>query len=431
MPRRSRRAVALALAALAVLLSACQPPLPPLPEDGAPLVTEPPTTTAPPNAAPATLLPAMLRATVGEPLDAAVGASDPDGDPVSVSLGAGVPDLALAGAGGSAALAWTPATAGTWTVPVVLDDGRGGRTEQVVTLQARYEANPAVVVGMGDSVASGHGLQRRDYLGGDRCWRAEGETYPDRVLDRLEDSGRWPANGRVALVACSGVRAADLLTRPVGGGLAGTAPAGTSSLPQVEWAVRANPGLVTITVGANDIGFSQPWELVRDGALDAALLDTRLARLGADLRRVLDRLVAETDAVVVVTTYYDPSAASPQGIDGCRTACFRAVVESALDRFNATIAGAVADTADPRVRLADVRPAFVGHGAPNGLGPDGAREDDFGLLGAVVGPLTSGTHPYCARGDTTGEPWVNSLDCVHPDDRGTEEIARIVAAAAL
>jgi hypothetical protein len=117
MPRRSRRAVALAVPVLALLLSACQPPLPPLPEDGVPLVTVPPTTTAPPNAAPATLLPAVLRATVGEPLDAPVGASDADGDPVSVSLGAGAPDLALTGAGGSAALAWTPASPGTWTVP--------------------------------------------------------------------------------------------------------------------------------------------------------------------------------------------------------------------------------------------------------------------------------------------------------------------------
>jgi lysophospholipase L1-like esterase len=433
--RRDRRAPTLpvlvpVLAVLVAVLAACQPPLPPLPDGPVPVETT--TTTAPPNRAPELGAPAELRGAVGAPTVVAVTGTDPDGDPVAVTISAaGVPGLSFTPGPGGGALRWQPTEAGTWTVGVAADDGRGGRTERTLTLLGRYPANPGAIVAMGDSVASGHGLQLRDYLGGDSCWRAESDAYPARLLRLLVEQGRWPRDGRVALVACSGVRTSDLLTRAVRGGLPGSAPAGTSSLPQVDWAVRGNPGLVTLTVGANDLGFSKPWELVRDGRLDVATLDARLARLRTDLRVVLDRLVAATDATVVVTTYYDPSATSPQGIDGCRTTCFSSVVTTALDRFNGAIGDVVAAVAagpgGQRVRLADIRPAFVGHGAPNGLGPDGLREGGFGLFGTLVGPLTEGTHPYCARGSTTGEPWVNSVDCVHPDARGAGEIARVVA----
>jgi hypothetical protein len=96
--------------------------------------------------------------------------------------------------------------------------------------------------------------------------------------------------------------------------------------------------------------------------------------------------------------------------------------------MNDTIAEVVAEFPE-RVELVDIHSIFVGHGAPNGLGPDGLRAGGFGLLGSLIGGLVSDVHPYCAHGETIGDPWVNSVDCVHPDGLGTRMLAETVAAA--
>jgi lysophospholipase L1-like esterase len=436
-PWRHRAPVAV-VAALVVVLAACNP-VPPLPDVGA----QAPATSVP-NRSPELQVPDEVRTLVGVASTTTLRAVDADGDPVVLQVEGVAPGLVVAahqelgggsgpdedGAGtATSVLSWQAPAPGTWSVTVVGDDGRGGQVRREVTLVARHPANPSTVVAMGDSVASGHGLDRFDYLGRDRCWRAEGSAYPDRALERLVAAGRWPQDGRVVLVACSGARAGDLLASPVGGGPAAWAPPGTAALPQVDWAVRGNPGLVTVTVGANDLGFSSPWELIADGALDVAAVEARLGPLRAGLDEMLGRLLRETDAVVLVTGYYDPSSPHPQGVDGCRTSCFAAAASQALDRMNEVIAEAVAASGSPRARYVDLRAAFVGHGAPNGVGPDAARAGGLGILGAVIGPLASGTHPYCARGDTTGEPWINAVDCVHPDGRGHREIGALVAAS--
>ena len=91
----------------------------------------------------------------------------------------------------------------------------------------------------------------------------------------------------------------------------------------------------------------------------------------------------------------------------------------------------VAGSYGHRVVFVDIAAVFVGHEAPNGLGPDGLREGDFWIIGDLVGGLVGDVHPYCARGDTLGDPWINSVDCVHPDVTGTAAIADLVLDAIL
>ena len=378
--------------------------------DGLDLVTEP-----------------TVRAEVGQPVT--VSSTVRDADPSSVEVAwVGLPP---GGEDLGTSARWTPDDAGRRAVAVTATDPRGRTTAAYVVVESRYPPRPHAVVGVGDSVASGHGLQRRDYLGRDDCWRAEDEAYPRRVFDdvRQADGAAAPSGAAFALVACSGARASELLDEPVGGGIDGTSPEG-SDLSQVEWAVRANPGVVTVTVGANDLGFSHPERLLTDdGHLDLGKVRERLEGLEEDLTRVLERLVGATDAQVVVTTYHDPTADDPQGVDGCEGACFAAAARDAVGRLNRTIGDVAGRFPDDRVRLADPSGAFEGHGAPNGIGPDGLREIGFGSVGDLLGLSTDGVHPYCARGDSGGGSWISSVDCVHPNAAGAAAYAAAVLAA--
>lgn len=427
MPARAVAAAALAVAALAGVLARADG-IDPLPADR-PVV---PSAAAVEGAGrpPVVTVPGSVRAIAGEPVEVPVTATDPDGGPVAVTVRGLPPGAVHDPAAG--VVRWTAAVpdAGTWTLRVAATDPSGATATAAVDVLARAEPHPGALVALGDSVASGYGLQRRDYLAGDGCGRAGGETYADRV------AGAWPSALGAAptpwVVACSGATVDDLRDDAVPGpeGLVGD---GLGDRPQVDWAVAANPSVVTLTVGANDLRFFAPGELVGPGgAVDRARLGDRLTELGGDLDAVLGRLVAATDATVVVTTYHDPTAARPHGIDGCEGACFATAAAGIVDALDATIAE-VASRFGERVLLADVRPAFDGHGAGNGIGPDGLRSGDLpswvpAAAGRVVGGL-SGVTPFCADGHPSGEPWVSSFDCVHPNGSGADAYAAAVVAA--
>lgn len=389
---------------------------------------------APAGRPPVLTVPAEARATTGQPAEVALAAADPDGGPVSLAV-RGLPSGAAFDPA-SWLVRWTPAAGqeGAWPLRVEATDGEGRSATATVDLLARAPAHPAAYLAMGDSVASGYGLDRTDYLGGDACGRAEGEGYPARVVDRAAAAAveALGAVDAVDVVACSGATADDLLTDPVPGpdALVGD---GLGDRPQVDWAVAANPGLVTVTVGANDLRFFAAPELIgAGGALDGERLAGRLTALSGDLDHVLGRLVAATDATVVVTTYHDPTAARPHGIPGCEGACFAGAAGRVVDALDATLAD-VAGRFGDRVLLADVRPAFAGHGAGNGIGPDGVRAGE--LPSWVPGPVAlvadglSGVTPFCADGHPGGDPWVSDFDCVHPDGAGADAYAATVVAA--
>jgi lysophospholipase L1-like esterase len=406
--------------------STAAPPAPP----STPPTTEPtPEVSEPPENVPPIVSPRTFSVQVGESVPLDITAFDSDGRVENI-LWFGLPPRSSTAASGEQV--WTPDDAGTWIGSYEIVDDDGATSVADVAFVARYPSNRHALVAMGDSVPSGHGLQESDYLGRDDCWRDGGEAYPRRVFDALVAAGELAAErAELALVACSGHDTDDLFETPVTGGLSETAPDGVDKLSQLEWAVRANPAIVTLTIGANDTGFVGPAKLLlADHSLDRADVARRMDVIRADLRIVLDRLVSATDAEVYVTNYYDPTAVDPQGVPGCRQECFAEKAAEVVGAMNDTIAEVVAEFG-PRVRLVDIHTPFVGHGAPNGLGPDGLRAGGFGVLGSLVGRLVADVHPYCAHGDAEGEPWINSIDCVHPDGTGTQVIADAVTAAIL
>lgn len=392
-----------------------------------PVPTASPTTTVRPNTAPTLDTPVVVAARPGERHRVRLPVTDAHDDPVTVALSkADVPDgLTLHGDEGRWTLTWTPTTTGTWTIPLLLGDDRGATRRAEVVVRATNPFGVGTLVGMGDSVASGHGLQKRDYLGRDDCWRSADEAYPRLVFDSLVEAGALDPDG-YHLVACSGATFDDLLDTPVSGGPAGI----DGDRSQVDWVVEANPQVATLTAGANTLGFVHPERLLDESmAIDTDELDRRLREVETGLFDVLDRLVDHTDTVVYVTNYYDPVAATPQGVEGCRQECFRERVGEAVAAFNATIDEVVARFPTERVVLVDIATPFAGHGAPNGLGPDWMRSGGLGWVGDLIGDPVGGVHPYCADGHDDAGSWINYVDCVHPDGRGHREIADAVLAA--
>jgi len=341
-----------------------------------PTPTPTPTPMFPPE-----VLDVELRAVVGEAAIETV-AQDSDATVVSVEILEGPEGLFPEGA---SQLRYIPLDAQSTTARIKVTDSQGLSAVGDVNLVGRYAGFPDAIVAMGDSVPAGHGLDLSDYLGGDPCWRA-GDSYPRRVYDALNNDPVFSEDiDGFALVACSGADVDDLYEREVTGGFTTVTPAsGTRS--QLDWAIEQ------------------------------------------DLTFVVQELLDKTDATVFVSNYYNPTAENPQGIPTCRLACFRSAADEVVGGMNRVIEE-VALGFDERVVFVDFETPFIGKGAPNGLGPDGFREGGFGVIGDTLAGQVEDVHPYCARGETVGESWVNVIDCVHPDERGTQELAQIMVNA--
>jgi len=250
-------------------------------------------------------------------------------------------------------------------------------------------------------------------------------------FNALAADGTLPAGqAEFALLACSGADVDDLFEREVTGGFSDvTPPSGRRS--QLDWTIRSNPRFVTMTIGANDTGFVGPDQLFLDDGvtLDRPQVDRRMAVIEADLTFVVAELLAKTDATIFVSNYYNPTAENPQGIPTCRLECFREAADEVVGRMNDVIEDVALSFTPDRVVFVDFETPFIGKGAPNGLGPDGFREGGFGIIGDLLAGQVEDVHPYCARGETVGESWINIIDCVHPDIRGTQELAVVMTNA--
>ena len=383
-----------------------------------------------PNSAPRLEHALDLAGRIGSVESVVIPVVDAEGDAVTVAV-TGPPGLSVAPASAGAwRLRWDPRNTGPAAASLTLTDEHGATRTVPVSLRATNPRFDDTMLGLGDSVASGHGLQRRDYLQRDECWRAEGEAYPALVHEGLVERGALGPDGDFHLLACSGATLADLLDDPVTGGPAAAAPDGVSKMSQVDWAVAVNPELVTLTAGANTLGFTDAWNLIEaDGDIDSVELRRRRDRVEQDLHAVLTRLVDHTDARIVITNYYNPAAREPQGVDGCERACFRRRSEEVVDDLHFSLSSVAARFPRDRVELVDLIEAFEGHGAPNGLGPDGVRSGAVGWVRELIGAPLEGVHPYCAHGHDDAGSWINYVDCVHPDSRGHREIADAVLAA--
>lgn len=367
----------------------------------------------------------QLELTVGETGRILV-AADVDGEVVDVQLD-GAPLGAFVSSSGQ--LSWRPEEAGTFPVTVTATDDDGLAWAGTVVLRSTWPFRDQAMISLGDSVPSGHGLDLEDYLELDPCWRSD-ESYPHRVYAALQSVGVLDsATSEFAQVSCSGYFTQHLWTRQVTGGFPQADDGPDQMRTQLDWAVRANARYVTITIGANDTGFVGPERLfTEDLELDLDQVDQRLTNIEVGLNFIVTRLLTSTDSTIFVTNYYDPTAANPQGIDGCRTACFAEKSGFVVQGMNDAIER-VATSNGERVIFVPVDQLFEGRGAPNGLGPDGFREAGFGAIGDWLNIQVAEIQPYCARGESTGESFVNRIDCVHPNDAGTEAMARAVAAA--
>ncbi len=331
------------------------------------------------------------------------------------------PDGALLG---DDIVSWTTSDddLGVHRLSTVTLDERGSWSLDETEIVVRHEHRPTVYLAMGDSIASGHGLDRWDYLGRDRCWRAEGAAYARHVDDGLAARGYDVTRHNVS---CSGAFISDLSTDVLRGGPTGLFPDDIAT--QLDWAIRTNPGLIALTVGANDLGFIDPSAFFADGGLDRDALAALIADLEAELGAVVDQLAAQTDAFIVVTNYHDPSAENPQGVDGCRESCFAEATAEAVTSIAAAI-DRIAERHPGRVAVADVATAFDGHGAGNGRGPDVSRLGQ-GPLSRFLPKPVRGVSSYCAKGDHSNDTWINAIDCVHPNGEGQEAYADAVLAA--
>lgn len=386
----------------------------------------------------------VIRVTVGVPSNHSI-VTDPDGFITELRIIDGPRGVSPSGAD---SVRINLADAGNFQLTVRAQDSQGLATTGTLTIQARYRRRGEALVAMGDSVASGHGLELVDYLELDPCWRAP-NAYPVRVFERLRDlgilGGGDPHQAEFALVACSGHDVDDLFERPVTGGFASVATSSAvapstgvsgaegekATFTQLEWVIRSNPRFVTLTVGANDTGFVGPRRLFLDDGktLDRPQVSRRMAVIREDLFTVLNRLVEQTDSTIFVTNYYNPTSRRPQGFSTCRLDCFLVAANEVVEAMNQQIADVVSELATERVVLVDVANSFVGKEAPNGIGPDSLREVGFGELGALLAGQVEGVHPYCTRGESNSTSWINPIDCVHPNDAGTEILAHLMTTA--
>jgi len=381
--------------------------------------TASPTTTEPSNQPPDLHVDSFVW-TVGERLEARLAAVDPDGFVTRITWYRPPPGFSSPG-GADDSFSWTPPVAGTWEGQVSATDDDGATTTSDVTFIARHRHRQNVLVALGDSVAAGFGLDLTDALLGDPCWRAPGAAYPRGVMDRLVTEGRVPFadEARVVLAACAGSSTVDVWANPTWRPPGAPEEFGEPGWSQLDWAVHLNPGYVTLTVGANDVGVVD-LSIFEGGELDRPELDRRLEAVAGGVGYLLDELVARTDARIALTTYYNPTAIRPTGIPGCRGECFVDKGTVVHDALNEALAGAAARHGS-RVHLVDVASLFGGHEAGDALGPDWLREPIEAILGVQV-------RAYCSEDDPSGS-WISSLDCIHPTGDGVAAIAAAVAAA--
>jgi lysophospholipase L1-like esterase len=178
---------------------------------------------------------------------------------------------------------------------------------------------------LGDSVPSGADLP-------------DGVGYPGRLGQALADAGNRPI--QLLNRAEAGERSAGVLANQIGD---------VSAI---------KPELVTLTVGAND--FLVPAIECASASLDenpntkcsGSSLFRAVPTFERNLRTILYRLVTETGATVVLTTYFNPF---PRG-----SRCAPGTTDLALRYLNSTISDVAAEFGDRGV-VVDLAPLFKGH----------------------------------------------------------------------
>jgi lysophospholipase L1-like esterase len=240
--------------------------------------------------------------------------------------------------------------------------------------------------GLGDSVAAGLGLPTWDNATAEdiRCGRSP-QSYVFEV-------GRQLKRNHVN-VACSGATASDLS----GNQLISLTPR-TSQIEQVF--AQGKPAVISITVGANDIGWNNQirncYTRTCGTTLQTAATNLALTAFQINLNKVMEEIVDRsngTPPTVILTGYYNPVSANCTAMSSAVTASEVAWVTGGVGALNTTIQN-MATTYGSFARYAPVD--FTGH-------------------------------DICSA-----SPWVQGLNDpapLHPTAAGQQAIARAVIAA--
>jgi lysophospholipase L1-like esterase len=297
----------------------------------------------------------------------------------------------------------------------------------VVGSAALVSAQPASLrihyFALGDSVAAGHGLQDD----GSPCRRST-RSYPHLVREQL--AVRYP--GAVIdfrLLACSGA------TTDTAGDVTDVYKSFRSQVDSVvEFASGVTePVIVSATIGANDLGWSNHRRLIRllygqrRGVFERNVLSIT-ADLQDELSASLRLLTTLPNVYVVITDYPNPMNSDSVFFVGPGSEC--AVVdcydrsEFAIHSLNYAITqAAIGAGRPPNLRVAGVHEAFHGHEGPR---PDCGGNHPLARYSWIQrkSDATLNGRPDLPRRLGPNGEWFG--DCIHPNDDGARAYARAV-----
>ena len=258
----------------------------------------------------------------------------------------------------------------------------------VVSLKHVHKAKPAgaartgLVVALGDSVAAGYGLETD--ADASACGRTQ-ESYPKLVADSLGHN--------LTSYACSGAQTSvGVLSSQTVNQLAET--------PQLAALLAGpRPSVVTVTTGANDIGWTQLlatcYTAVCGTPSDTAITARNISTASGNLGSVVAQIKSHygSSVPIVVTGYYrvfpqtNPGCSDLTGIDNNELAWFSA----REDDLNAALAQAAV------------------------------------AAGAQFAAIDFSGHELCS-----GSSWIQGVGATgayHPTDQGQQAIAKSVESA--
>ncbi|WP_422771116.1 SGNH/GDSL hydrolase family protein [Plantactinospora sp. WMMC1484] len=255
----------------------------------------------------------------------------------------------------------------------LLCDGLGTLTLHVVLGTGAFNTGlaPPVIrfVALGDSYSSGNGAPTNvDPVSAPACRRST-ETYSWQLIAGrlpLGDRGQSLPIDRPNLRACSGARLEHLLN-----------PQPEAGTPQLQWVSPYRTRLATITIGGNDLGFTDRLSGCFSGyCADAPLLTPAdlfaiQARLNNAYALIMGSMRPDGRLIVLGYPAVLPNPDDPQDFQRDSGNCgivntflsdaeLRRVYEAAT-QINTAIATAVFLTGDSRVRYVNTLDAFRGH----------------------------------------------------------------------
>ncbi|HEU0164101.1 MAG TPA: GDSL-type esterase/lipase family protein, partial [Thermomicrobiales bacterium] len=281
---------------------------------------------------------------------------------------------------------------------------------------------------LGDSYASGFGLLGDDNTHCDRSSNA----YPYLVRDSLEQTY---STVDLRHLACAGATAGTNTTdtSDPDKSISHQFASANAYLDQRDGITNPDPVLVTITIGANDIGLTDPTTLgqiirplsaiqptviapdtVRIGLPQSgvdffAWLDKKTAPIAPSLTAGIDTLLSHKNVHIVLTDYPDPFR---QGGFGACNDFFRSLsCDDAMNflilRLNSIVLDQLIRIKDPgRLRVAALGPSFASHTADC----------------APFATSANAAETWFQQPDKD-DPASNIVACVHPNQLGAQGIA--------